>query len=553
MSSPRSQPSRHWPDSPPALSAAGAELGRYRRHPALPINISLVRYAPALLLLITAVLDSVQYADTDLWGHVRFGQIMLATHHLIRKEIFSYSASGLPWTNHEWLSEVVMAVFYNTMGVPGLKLMKFLCAGATVLMLAIGLAETGAGTTLQFGVLIAVSIGLQLQIQFRPQLFDYVFLSAMLALLARHRNGRNAPLWLVLPIMVLWANLHGGFFIGIVVLGVYTTVTGVLDLLDGSGIERAAYLGMLTGFAALLSLINPYGFNEWRIVAHTLQNPYTMGAGTEFQSFFHVFAGIYRHGSPVYPLMVALLIMAAFAVSFAIAPQTGDLPEVAIAALMVVLALYSVRNTAFAVIACAAPTTRHLHLIFSRKSGRLDESLAASGEEQLQRPERASRLVQIAALIAAMSICISNKTFYGPLPDFTDFPVGAVGFMQQHHLNGRIFNRLIWGSYILWHMPDAKVFIDGRFEMIYPPAVQRDYIDFLGGRESANRVLEAYPHDFVLDKTGAPSIRLVAAQPGWRLIYEDPVASLFARSDSPATRIPGVPVVRKTAPPSFFP
>jgi hypothetical protein len=66
-------------------------------------------------------------------------------------------------------------------------------------------------------------------------------------------------------------------------------------------------------------------------------------------------------------------------------------------------------------------------------------------------------------------------------------------------------------------------------------------------------VLKAYPHDFVLDKTGAPSIRLVAAQPGWRLIYEDPVASLFARSDSPATRIPGVPVVRKTAPPSFFP
>src|SRR5262249_41601832 len=91
--------------------------GIVTRPPALPLLL----YAPALMLLLIMVADSVQYADTDAWGHVLFGQIMLRTGHLIRAEIFSFSAAGQSWINHEWLSEIVMAAFYNAMGVPGLK------------------------------------------------------------------------------------------------------------------------------------------------------------------------------------------------------------------------------------------------------------------------------------------------------------------------------------------------------------------------------------------------------------------------------------------------
>ena len=55
--------------------------------------------------------------------------------------------------------------------------------------------------------------------QFRPQLFDYVFFAALIAMLARESHGRRAPLWLAVPMLALWANLHGGFFIGLAALG----------------------------------------------------------------------------------------------------------------------------------------------------------------------------------------------------------------------------------------------------------------------------------------------------------------------------------------------
>jgi hypothetical protein len=530
----------------------GAPTDRACRR-ALPCPRSLLRYAPAFLLLAAVVADSVQYADTDLWGHVRFGQVMLSTGQLIRVEPFSYSAPGQPWINHEWLSEVVMALSYNAMGVVGLKLMKFLCAAAIVLLLASAVAETGAAPVLQFGVLLAAACALQIQIQFRPQLFDYIFLSALLALFARARSRGRAPLWLALPMLALWTNLHGGFFIGIVVLGIYAGACGILDIWDGRGVSRGLCLGLLTLAALLVTLINPYGIGEWRIVAHTLGNPYTMGAGVEFQSFFHVLAGTYRNGAPLFPFILALVVMAALPVSLALAPRRGDLPELAIAALMVCLALYSVRNMAFAVIACIVPTAFHLNLAFGRY-GRLNAAapLRAAGAPFDPRP-RALPAVQATAFVAAIIICVSNGLFSRLLPDFTGYPVGAVAFMNQHRLQGRIFNQLIWGSYIFWHAPNSKVFIDGRFEMVYPPRIQRAYLDFLSGGAGAVAVLAAYPTDYVLIASDSAQSRFMAAQAGWRLVYRDPVAALFARADSPATRIAGVPVLREEAPPSLFP
>jgi hypothetical protein len=125
--------------------------------------------------------------------------------------------------------------------------------------------------------------------------------------------------------------------------------------------------------------------------------------------------------------------------------------------------------------------------------------------------------------------------------------------MKQHRLKGRIFNELIWGSYIFWHATDSQVFIDGRFEMVYPPGVQRDYLDFVRGGTGAAKVLAAYPTDYVLMPSDSPAAGFVAAQEKWRMIYRDPVAALFARADSRAANIAGVPVLRDQAPPSLFP
>jgi hypothetical protein len=508
---------------------------------------SLLRYAPAFVLLAIAVADCVQYADPDLWGHVRFGQIMLSTGHLIRHDIFSYSAPGSLWIDHEWLTEVIMACCYNTLGVLGLKLFKFVCAGLIVLLLNAGLAETEAAQDIQFAILLIASFAVAGQVEFRPQLADYIFLAAILVLLARDLRGRRARLWLVLPIMVLWANLHGGFIVGVAVLGLYAGVIGAQELWDGKPPARGLRLGLLTAAALVVTLINPYGVGEWYIVLHNFQNPLTMHLNVEFQSLFWQL----RHGGltmkSIAPYVFPVGLMAVLAVSFAMTPRREDLALIAIAALMSAGALYAIRNMAMAAIACAAPAASHLDLA-------LDRFWRAKHLKNREPRLHAAVSVQLAAFIGMIFLILEQGIFSARLPSYLKCPVGAVEFMQRHDLHGNVLCQYVWGVYVIWHeAPRSKVFFDS-FELRYPQSVQNDYISFaFRGGAAARAMLKRYPHDYVLVETRYRTYRFMMRQAGWKLIYRDPVAALFARTDSPATRIAGVPILRDKAPQSFFP
>jgi hypothetical protein len=322
---------------------------------ALPGPRSIRKYAPALVLFLAVVADSMQYADADLWGHVRYGQIMLRTGHLIHADIFSYTAAGHRWIDHEWLFEIIMALVYNAFGVAGLKLLKLLCAGVIMTLLAAGLAETAASIAAQFAALTGVAIVLVQQMQFRPQLFDYIFLAALIAMLARESYGRRAPLWLAVPMLALWANLHGGFFVGLAALGIYSVVRAAQDLARGAEPDRALRPAVITAAAALATLCNPWGRGEWTAVVRSLGNPYTMGRVSEFKPLLSMLAAMHRTGTISLTLVTMLLMLAALVVACLLAPRGDDAGLLAIAALMVVAAFAAARNTALAAIALAVP------------------------------------------------------------------------------------------------------------------------------------------------------------------------------------------------------
>ncbi|MGA7870597.1 MAG: hypothetical protein WCA22_06830, partial [Candidatus Binatus sp.] len=359
----------------PALASMGqrpdAEPGERSASAAqAPDTRSLLRYAPVFVLLAAVVADSIQQADPDLWMHVRFGQIALHTGRLLRCDIFSYSAPGAPWFNHEWLADVVMALFYEAGGVVGLKLMKFLCAAAIMVLLALGTAETGAEYRAQFAALLLAALGLRLQIQFRPQLFDYIFLSALLVMLARESRGRRAHLWLAVPMMALWVNLHGGFFIGLAVLGLYAAVAGAQDRLAGRGWRRAIKLAALTLAALIATLVNPFGIREWYVVVGKFSEPIVaLNRNVEFQSLFHQLATGGSRIGMFYLCVCPFAITAAAVIAFALAPRREDFALLAVAVLMICAWLYAMRNMAFAVIACTAPLARPPALVIASAKG----------------------------------------------------------------------------------------------------------------------------------------------------------------------------------------
>lgn len=523
---------------PKLLPVTGAETG----------SNSLFRYSPALVLVAIAVADAGRFADPDLWGHLRFGQGVLNTWHLTRNDPYSYSAARHVWNDHEWLSEIVLAFLYGALGVSGLKLMKVCCTAATIVLLAMTEAETAAPATMQFFVLIASAVALAPELQFRPQLFTYLFLAATLWMLTRDNYGRRAHLWLVVPMMALWVNLHGGFFIGLVTLCAYTAVATVCDLYAGCGWKRAARLAALTICAALATLVTPYGFDNWYAVMHTLRNPITRSLVVEWQPLLRVMSRNAHSGHSGLALyLVVLGVMTAFALTVALTPRRRDLPLVAIALVMTAAAFVSVRNMALAIIAINEPLTDHAALVAERMRSPRTTNAGSRG--------RGTSWLANEVVLTLIAIALMARTglFSERLPEGIPYPGGAVAFMKDHGLHGNLLGDFNWGEYLIFHTaPESKVFIDSRYDLVYPQKVIQDYANFYSGLPVANMVIDSYPHDFVLIPPDCAVYRVMTARTDWKLVYQDQSAALFARAGSAAASLPHIPV-HAPAPQNYFP
>lgn len=516
--------------SQPASSNPPASLTCETREPR---RVSLLHSAPALLLLLIAIADGGQLTDPDLWGHIRFGQAALAQHRVILHDAYSYTAFGRLFGNHEWLTDIVMATIYNHLGIVGLKLWKFACTASTVLCLALALAETGATFAVQSNILLPAALSMMPQMQYRPQLFTFLFFAATMAILARHHYRGSAPLWMLVPIILLWVNLHGGFVIGIASLGAYAGVAGLQELISGKRLQRALKPAALTLVAMLAPLATPFGIGTWRVVIKAVFNPVLRINIVDWHPLKYAMAQQWQaaHSGVIYYLVV-LGFIAVFIITVAMTPRGEDLPFVVIAAMMSAAAWIAVRNMPLAVIACALPIARHATLLLAR----LRERREALGVPAAAPPERPGMSPWVVGTVA-VAFALYAGLFSSRLRLETAYPSGAVAFMQQHGLHGNILDEFGWGEYLIWHLaPSSKLFIDGRYDLIYSDKVIKDYIDFRFDRPRAGEVLAAYPHDFVLIPSAAEAARLMGRTPGWVLIYHDKDAALFARADSPAAR-----------------
>ena len=508
-------------------------MPRARLSAAVVVRKSLLHYAPAMLLLLVVVADSAQLPDPDLWGHLRFGQAALASGHVVMRDTYSYSAAGRIFYNHEWLTELVMAVFYNTLGVFGLKLWKFMCVAATMLLMALGLAETGASPTIQLNTLSLAALAMVPQNQFRPQLFTFMLFAATLALLARDNHRGRAPLWLMIPIMILWANLHGGFIIGIATPAVYTGVVGLQDLLAGRGLARALRLSLITLAGTLATLVTPFGIGNWLIVLAGLKVQQALPIIADWQPLLQATLREWRLGHlSVIFFGCGIVMMVAFALSLIAVRRGGDLPLAVIAAMMSLATFAAVRNMPLAMIACAAPLARHSELIAARRRYRNRAPGPAGAALSTAAADRSAvnpRLVVVIAIVLALVAGLFSPRLG---VETKDYPAGAVRFMRDHDLHGNVLGEFGWGQYLIWHLePGSKVFIDGRYVTVYPEAVINQYLDLYFDRPGALTTLNAYPHDFVLLPVKAAGCVAMESAPGWLLVYHDGTALLFARNE----------------------
>lgn len=550
------------------LKAARRERREFADKPAaaIPTESNLTRanswfgYPLVYLLLAIAVVDVFTFADSDLWGHIRFGQAMLKAGHMIGYDPYSYSAPGHLWRNHEWLSEVTFALVYDGGGVFGLELLKLCCSVAMVLFLALALAETQALGPIQAAVLMLTAPAMSAQMMLRPQLFTFTLLASLIWLLARDSYRRAGGLWLAVPIMALWANFHGGYIAGLAAVGIYAAVASIQAIIENRDWWRATHLSLIVIASALATLANPYGVGAWYAVGHALANPLTRRVINDWKPITTTIAGLWKTYIPAAVMFVyAIAFLIALAVGVALAPRGNDLPLVVMAIIFSVAAVTSTRNLPLAVIVTSVPLTRHLGLAWQLRTGGAGRSArrAAARDGSMSaatgQPNRFGReyVGQLFAAVAAIFL-IFNWLVSPALESIVPNPGGAVAFMKEHHLRGNVLSVYNWGEYLIWHLaPESKVFIDGRYDTVYPPKVIDDYFVFEDGSPDPERVLKAYKHDFAIVPPNTAQWDVISKSPDWKLIYRDENAGLFAHSNF---SIKGVTApVDGSAPPDFFP
>ena len=175
-----------------------------------------------LVFALTGFLGSYTVADPDLWGHIRFGLDTLQAGAVVRTDPYSYLSGGQPWINHEWLSELLMALAWDRLGAPGLVALKLAVIWGMVGVILSHLRHRHLPLA---GAAIVIIMGWWLILPwttaFRPQIFTYLGSAIVLSLVARAEDGDYAALWWAVPLLAIWANLHGGFIAGIALFGIW--------------------------------------------------------------------------------------------------------------------------------------------------------------------------------------------------------------------------------------------------------------------------------------------------------------------------------------------
>jgi len=480
----------------------------------------IVSLARILLLVGALVLVSITQVDPDLWGHVRFGLDIIDTKAIASHDPYSFT-SDRSWVNHEWLAEVFMGGAYRLAGAFGLVLLKT-GVYATALVCASLALRRVAWRPIDHDLLILLAIMATFPRahDMRPQVFSLALFAALLLVLVTADRGRFRPLLAVPLLMAVWANLHGGWIVGLATLGAWVLVRLVRPVEGGPSRAMLAGVGLVSVAA---TLINPYGVGLWTFLRDTvgLSRPDIR----DWQPLFEL------------PLGFILLVGVVFAVAAVAVVKAGRKLDPAYGLMVGVLAFATIkvsRNDAFFGLAVVMLLGPYL----GRERARTAPNLRL-GVRTLARP--LSGAIALALVLGGAAYGAVHDRCVGvegaPEPE-------AAAFIQREFSRARVLTYFNWGEYAIWQLaPDGdKVSMDGRRETVYTDALFDAHVRFYANRPGALRFAERLHPDLIWLPRRA---RVIAAlrRNGWTSVFEGPKSVVLA-PDGTAVR----PVRVRSAP-----
>ncbi|MFC1497400.1 hypothetical protein ACFLS1_02865 [Verrucomicrobiota bacterium] len=446
-------------------------------------------------------------ADLDLWGNTGFVKAVPWSPEFHRTNTFSFTQSDHPWINHEWGAEYIFHLTHEYMGNTGLLALKIILGLCVILLIHLSMKIGCRSGRVRFLFLLLVISTMSYGFSTRPHHFTYVMYALFLFLL---KSNRYKTLLVLAPLAgVLWANMHGAFFIGILLTGFYS-VFELMKTRSFTGRARTASIISLILFFS--SFFTPYGLRTWSFILESGSNmrPYL----SEWAPF-HPLKDFVDHTD-----FVALSVLSLLAVCCS--RRKKDITWLGILIVSFACGLLMRRNIPlFAITACLV-VPQHIEAV-------ADEPLR---KIFLRIPKPV--LISFLSLFIAVSAWYTfnfNKTNPFEIEVQQDrHPSDIILFMQENGVAGNALVFFDWAEYCIWKLyPECRVFTDGRLWSAYSTDVIKDYFNFLYLGDNWSNALDNYPTDIVLIHTGNPVYEKMLCDNKWALVCESSIAGLFLK------------------------
>lgn len=467
-------------------------------------------------------------AETDLFWHLRVGEYIFNTHSIPYTDFLSFSMFGYPYVYHSWGAELIMYVFFKLLGLWGISIVFALVTtiGTLFLGLTIRLYTKSSIALLLLplfsGYFLAVS-GL------RTQAFTFTLLALLGYLLA---NKQLSPLTtdqlsfkslakriiIMFLLFLLWVNLHGGFAVGMIVLGIYSAVKLFVSRERVIVLTRSA-LTMIVVLVA--TLINPYTYRS-------LEQAFLMGtnsfARTNNADWLPIQSSeIYSYQTDfIFVLLVSLVLL------WFVYKSRKRFIELFWSLIIFTLLLFESRRYMLPLAVLIVPPSLVLiaELLIKNKQKLINRAI-------LPFYVLFGLIIGASTLVNLDGAAYVNADMlrYGSFSKYTTLPAGAFVYLQQNGVPQRMLNEGVWGGHLEWFFPNNLFFIDGRMDNFFIDgqsflSVFHTIVHKLDGWEE---LFNQYDFDGVLLRPGREIVRELLETDRWYVAFEDDDAILLLR------------------------
>lgn len=468
----------------------------------------LVMVWAAVAMLFTYRLSST-IVDLDLFHQMALVREWRTLGTLPLVDLYAFTPTIQPFMHHEWGAGALAYAVAAAVGGAGISLLRFALGLGLAIVIVRTALRTGA-SPIVIAMLAPVAIVL-VESGFPPlraHAYSFLFAAILLHLCERDRAERSWRLWTLVPLFALWVNFHGGFVLGVALLGVHAAERALRR-------EGGARVVLVLVAVVAVAVVNPYGLGYYAHIARSLAVD---------RALVSEWGPIWQVGVPVHQQVAfgAAVGVVAYGLAFG---KRGTRNGLLILGVTAILSVRHHRLLPFFGVAWLVYCPALLNGTV------LDHTL-----QSISRHQRTLVVVSGVIAVAAgaliwsahpLRLRVPNDPVDGDPGAAPYYPVQAVAFLEAQRFRGNLLTPFGQGSYVLWKLyPAVKVSLDSRYEAVYEPSLVEELTRVYETGEGLSEVLEKYGGDAVLVPLHS---RLASADIPLRKVHQDASFAVYAR------------------------